>query len=173
VPNRGLNIENIRTLVKHQRNAHFVEDLREGSALLNHTNRQFLRGFSLQDCQITSFYETRDTRAVVVRDDGHWERDGPMVRVVTSDSATWALPTDAIHMQIPIDADHSTMVKFPDNSDPHYITVRDRLYECVKKAPSTIENRLARGAPVSLGECMWISKFNEIQRINDTKLEVL
>ena len=60
-------------------------------------------------------------------------------------------------MPIPIDADHSAMVKFPDNSDPHYITVRDRLYECVKKAPGIIENRLARGAQsVSLGECMWI-----------------
>jgi hypothetical protein len=60
-------------------------------------------------------------------------------------------------MQIPIDADHFTMVKFSDNYDPHYITVRDRLYECVKRAPGIIETRLARGAlPVSVGECMWI-----------------
>jgi hypothetical protein len=77
--------------------------------------------------------------------------------MVTSDSATWALPTEAIHMQIPIDADHSAMVKFSDNYDPHYITVRDRLCEYVKNAPSIIENRLARGVlPVSAGECMWI-----------------
>ena len=90
-----------------------------------------------------------------VRDDGRWEREGPMVRMVTSDSATWALPTEAIHMQIPIDADHSTMVKFSDNSDPDYSTVRDRLYECVKKAPGIIENRVARGAQlVGLGERM-------------------
>jgi hypothetical protein len=72
-----------------------------------------------------------------------------MIRVVTSDSATWALPTEAIHMQIPIDADHFAMVKYSDNSDHHYRTVRDRLYECVKKAHGVIENRLARGA--SLG----------------------
>ena len=80
-----------------------------------------------------------------------------MVRMVTSESATWALPTEAIHMQIPIDADHSTMVKYSDNHDPRYITVRVRLYECVKKAPGIIENRLARGACV--GECMWIFKI--------------
>ena len=79
-----------------------------------------------------------------------------MARMVTFDSATWALPTEAIHMQIPIDTDHSTLVKYCDNHDPHYITVRVRLYECVKKAPGIIENRLARGA--SLGECMWIFK---------------
>jgi hypothetical protein len=77
-----------------------------------------------------------------------------MMRMVTSDSATCALPTEPIHMQIPIDADHSTMVKFSDNYDPHYITVRDRLYECVKRAPGIIENRLARGA--SVGEGIWI-----------------
>jgi hypothetical protein len=76
-----------------------------------------------------------------------------MVRMVTSDSATWALPTEPIHMQIPIDADHSTMVKFSDNYDPHYIAVRDRLYECVKRAPGIIKNRLARRA--SVGGCMW------------------
>jgi hypothetical protein len=51
-------------------------------------------------------------------------------------------------MQIPIDADHSAMVKFSDNYDPHYIAVRDRLYECVKRAPGIITNRLARCASV-------------------------
>jgi hypothetical protein len=56
-------------------------------------------------------------------------------------------------MQIPIDADHSAMVKFSDNYDPHYIAVRDKLYECVKRAPGIITNRLARCA--SVGECMW------------------
>jgi hypothetical protein len=79
-----------------------------------------------------------------------------MIRMVTSDSATWALPTEAIHAQIPIDADHSAMVKYCDNHDPHYIAVRDRLYECVKKAPGIIQNRLARG--VSVGGCTWICK---------------
>ena len=77
-----------------------------------------------------------------------------MIRMVTSESATCALPSEAIHMQIPIDADHSTMVKFSDSHDPHYITVRDRLYECVKKAPEIIKNRLTGDA--RHGECMWI-----------------
>ena len=74
-----------------------------------------------------------------------------MVRMVTSESATYALPTEAIHMQIPIDADHSTMVKFSDNYDPTYITVRDRLYDCVKKAPGIIRDRLVRGANLREG----------------------
>ena len=98
-----------------------------------------------------------DLDVLEVRDDGRWEGKGPMVRMVTPESAARALPTEAIHMQIPIDADHSSMVKYSDKYDPHYITVRDMLYECVKKAPGIIENRLARGA--SLRERMWIFKI--------------
>jgi len=142
VPNRGINIDNLRTLVKDQKNEHFVHDLREGSELLRHVYQRFLQGFNLHDCEITSFYELRDTRAVVVRG-GTWTRNGAMIRLVTQDSATYSLPTEASHMQIGIDADHSNMVKFTDNCDHHYITVRDRVSQCVGNAPSIIEARLA------------------------------
>jgi hypothetical protein len=53
-------------LVKDQKNSHFVNDLREGSALLKYIHQQFERGFELKDCEIISFYETKDTRTVVV-----------------------------------------------------------------------------------------------------------
>ncbi|KAA8894431.1 hypothetical protein FN846DRAFT_819409 [Sphaerosporella brunnea] len=142
VPHRGLNNQNISTLVKGQRNSHFINDLREGSALLKEAHEHFLQ-LCLSDCQITSFYETRDTRAVVVLKDGSWDRSGAMVRIVTEESATWALPTEARYMRIPIDADHSDMVKFTDHDDRHYMTVLNRLHECVGKAPGIIENRLA------------------------------
>jgi hypothetical protein len=176
VPNRGLDIKNIRTLVKDQRNEHFIDDLREGSALLKHAHRHFLRGFQLNDCQITSFYETRDTRAVVVcllhtvyyllighaltllmlkvREDGNWNRSGEMVRIVTEESATWALPTEANYGRIPIDANHSDMVKFTDRNDRHYMTVLERLHGCVGKARGVIENRLAKGGKEGEEECM-------------------
>jgi len=65
-------------------------------------------------------------------------------------------------MQIPIDADHSNMVKFSDRYDPRYITVRDRLYECVKKAPEIIKNRLAIGAhhgELAISESLFMVPF--------------
>jgi len=74
--------------------------------------------------------------------------------VVTFDLAIWTLLIEAIYMQILIYVDYSAMVKYFDNYDLHYIMVWDRLYECVKKASSIIENRSARG--LNLGECMWI-----------------
>ncbi|KAA8913656.1 hypothetical protein FN846DRAFT_929114 [Sphaerosporella brunnea] len=152
VPNRGLNVENLRTLVMHQTNAHLVNDLREGSELLRHAYQHFLQGFTHKDCQITSFYELRDTKAVIVREDGSWERSGGMIRVVSQESATFALPTEAIHMQVPIDADHSNMVKFADKADPNYIPVRDRLSDYVAKAPGILETRLASPAAARGGQ---------------------
>ena len=142
VPNRGLNVENLRTLVKDQKNEHFINDLREGSELLRQAYQRFLQGVELKGCQITSFFELRDTQAVVLRPDGTWKRSGEMTRVVTKESATFSLPSEAIHMQLGIDADHSNMVKFADNCDHHYIRVRDRLMECVGNAPNIIEARL-------------------------------
>jgi hypothetical protein len=171
VPHRGLNNQNISTLVKGQRNSHFINDLREGSALLKEVHEHFLQ-LCLSDCQITSFYETKDTRTVVRMPSGHrrlssvltlrvmkelkdgnWVRSGPMVRIVTEESATWALPTETRYMRKPIDADHSDMVKFTDESDRHYMTVLDRLHDCVEKAPGILKNRLAKRGKGE-NECM-------------------
>ncbi|KAF8533194.1 hypothetical protein BDD12DRAFT_947879 [Trichophaea hybrida] len=160
VPNRGLNIENIMTLVKDQRNSHFINDLRETSTLLKHVHNQFLQVSELKDCKTTSFYETKDTKTVVVREDGRWERCGKMVRMVTEESATCALPTEPTHMQIPIDADHSNMVKFTDNQSDAYIRVWKRLEQSVKEAPSIVENRLASVGKLTVPEALFMIPFS-------------
>jgi len=130
--------------VKDQKNEYFINDLREGSELLWQSYQRFTQCVKLKGCLITSCYELRDTQRVMVdARTGRWARNGEMVRVVTRESATFALPTEPIHMQLGIDADHSSMVKFADNSDHHYIRVRDRLSECVRNAPSIIEARFA------------------------------
>jgi len=130
--------------VKDQRNEYFINDLREGSELLWQSYQRFTQCVKLKGCLITSCYELRDTQRVMVDvHTGRWARSGETVRVVTRESATFALPTEPIHMQLGIDADHSNMVKFTDNCDHHYITVRDRLSECVRNAPSIIEARFA------------------------------
>ncbi|KAI5842039.1 hypothetical protein BZA05DRAFT_380199 [Tricharina praecox] len=143
VPHRGLNIKNFRTLVKDQKNEHFIGDLRVGSDFLRLSHQRFSQVVELNSCQVISFFECRDTQAVVIDDrTGCWKRSGEMIRLVTQESATFALRTEATHMQIGIDADHSNIVKFDDNSDHHYSTVRDRLLYCVEKAPRIIESRL-------------------------------
>ncbi len=61
VPNKGLNNENMLSMVRGQNNEHLINDLRNDSPLLLSLYQNFLRGFKYDDCSITSFYETRDT----------------------------------------------------------------------------------------------------------------
>jgi hypothetical protein len=63
VPNKGLNNENLMSMVKGQRNENLVNDLRVGSPLLQLAYENFLRGFKYNDCWIVSFYETHDTQS--------------------------------------------------------------------------------------------------------------
>ena len=127
--------------MKDQKNEDFVNSLGVGSELLSFTDDYFLRvvGGELKGCHAVSFYETRDTRAVDRCPDGSWTRSGEMIRLVTQESATLALP---MHQQIAIDADHSKMVKFTNRRDQSYEIVEGRLSECAKGAQNIIEARL-------------------------------
>jgi len=145
VPNRGLDLNSLRTLVRDQKNADFLGNLSEGSEFLKFAHDYFARAVEteLEGCQIVSFYETKDTPSVEALADGSWSRSGKMIRVVAQESATNALPNESVCQQIAIDADHSNMVKFTDDCDHHYIAVRERLSECVANAPRIIKARLA------------------------------
>jgi hypothetical protein len=68
VPNRGLNNENMLSLVKGKKNVSFLNDLMEGSALIHDLHTAFLRSVKskLSACYVTSFFETKDTQTVVV-----------------------------------------------------------------------------------------------------------
>lgn len=142
--------------MQDQNNEYFVNDLREGSELLRQAYQRFTQSVQLEGCQITSCYELRDTQAVIVDPrTGRWIT-GEMIRVVTQDSATYALPTDPIHMQLGIDADHLSMVKFTDPFDHRYSIIRERLSQCVAKAPGIVEARVPKvETPPRKHEGMW------------------
>ncbi|KAI5855156.1 hypothetical protein BZA05DRAFT_349757, partial [Tricharina praecox] len=127
VPSRGLDLRRLRTLVREPKHADYIYNLSEDSDFLRFTCDDFLRAVEvhLGGCQIVSFFETRDTRAVGVHPDGSWTRSGAMIRAVPEASATFGpRPHGVMHKYVAIAADHSTMVKFAHNSDPHYTIVR-------------------------------------------------
>jgi hypothetical protein len=68
VPHRGLNNENLLSLMKEKKSAPFVANLMEGSELLETLHVAFLRSYKagLEECFIVSFYETKDTKTVTV-----------------------------------------------------------------------------------------------------------
>lgn len=67
VPNRGLNIEAMRSMVKGQPNSRLVEDLDPESQCLPLLHEAFCYHFKFEDSPIISIYETMRTRTVVVR----------------------------------------------------------------------------------------------------------
>jgi hypothetical protein len=66
VPNRGLDASNLETLVRKQKNAQLISDLKEGSPLLRHIDEAFRNSFIYKDTIVISFFETKDTRTVNV-----------------------------------------------------------------------------------------------------------
>ncbi|KAA8909379.1 hypothetical protein FN846DRAFT_942526 [Sphaerosporella brunnea] len=144
VPNKGLNNQNLLSMVKGQKNETLIRDLQEDSPLLLGAYENFLRGFTFDDCRITSFYETEDTKTAVQQPDGTWKRTGPAIRMVSTSSATWVSPNEKVYDQLPIEADHSAMVKFYGPSDEIYRTVKSKIQQAVEKAPGVIKTRLSR-----------------------------
>jgi hypothetical protein len=64
-----------------------------------------------------------------------------MIKMVTQDSATYTLPWEKRSEHIPIDADHSGLVKFPDENHADYRRVLMKLVEFVKDGPAVMERR--------------------------------
>jgi hypothetical protein len=63
--------------------------------------------------------------------------------MVTSASATKSAPGEKFYDQLPLEGDHSTMVKFTSREVEDYITVSGRILEYVTDAPVVIEKRFA------------------------------
>jgi hypothetical protein len=82
-----------------------------------------------------------NSRLLLQRDlDGKVAKNGRMVRLVTRESATQAIPGEKFHNQIPIQADHSTMVKYDEDDDGNYTIVRGKLVEVVQKFSGRVED---------------------------------
>lgn len=63
--------------------------------------------------------------------------------LVEHTSATHAGPNEKNYDQLPIDADHSDIVKFDDLSNPYYIVVAERVRKLVALGPGILAQRLA------------------------------
>lgn len=63
--------------------------------------------------------------------------------MVTKDSACRIGIEDNFHKEIPLDVNHSDLVKFSSQSDDMYGRVLDRMKELVKKAPAVVEGRFS------------------------------
>ncbi|KAI5793482.1 hypothetical protein FPQ18DRAFT_304789 [Pyronema domesticum] len=114
IPNRGLGNNNLLSLVRDQKNARLVQDLGHSSALSRVIHQNFAQVLkaAIPNCRVMSFYEVCDSNSIEETPDGSWKQTGARLRLVTIESATHAIPTEAFHDQISLDTDHSGLVKF-------------------------------------------------------------
>lgn len=58
-------------------------------------------------------------------------------------SATYASMNEKNYDQLPINTDHSNLVKFSHSSDDDYVIIQSRISQWVTDAPSVIQERFA------------------------------
>ncbi|PTB53172.1 hypothetical protein M431DRAFT_509509 [Trichoderma harzianum CBS 226.95] len=144
VPNRGLDNLNLMSMVKGQPNEDLVRNLGVESPFLNHLHESFHRRFTLNS-EIICVFETKTTPTIEWNSETKsWERTGPEVMMVPQNSAIYAGPNEKPYDQLPIEADHSEIVKFSNASNSDYIIIQSRIEKWVQKAPAVIRDRFRR-----------------------------
>ncbi|VUC31502.1 unnamed protein product [Clonostachys rosea] len=114
VPSLGMNQSHLVMMTKGQANEGLSQDLsrENGSDYLRRLNRSFEGVSTLKDARIYWAYETKQTRIPVKLASTQWNKNGPFAVLVNPDSATCHRNTTEKLKTIPIDENHSDMVKF-------------------------------------------------------------
>ncbi|KAF2633913.1 hypothetical protein BU25DRAFT_381757 [Macroventuria anomochaeta] len=145
IPHRGLVVDDIQKMLAgehgHPRRE-LLGQIKEQSDLLALQLDDFRN--LVRDRKVVSFYETVQTRQLQFDSESkRWTRTGDFVTAVDSDSALLQLP-DAMEEKIPIDADHSMIVKFDNKNVRGYSSARDKLRQFARDAPGVVADRFAR-----------------------------
>ncbi|KAL7955267.1 hypothetical protein V8C34DRAFT_327435 [Trichoderma compactum] len=157
VPNRGLDNISLMSMVKGQPNEDLVRNLSGESPFSIHLHESFIKRFTLGS-EIICVYETKTTPTVKLNlKTKSWERTGPEVMMVPQNSAIYAGPNEKHYDQLPIEADHSEIVKFSDASNSDYIIIQSRMDKWVQKAPAVIRERFRRIRTTQESSILWVN----------------
>ncbi|KFZ01163.1 hypothetical protein V500_00867 [Pseudogymnoascus sp. VKM F-4518 (FW-2643)] len=162
VPNRGLESSSLNSMVKGQPNEDLVRNLHPDSSFLSLLHQRFLDKFVLEDSKIICIYETNYTATVEFSPETRkWEKTGDKVMMVPKVSATYASINEKKYDQLPINADHSNIVKFSDSSHDDYVIIQSRIRQCVKDAPRVIQERFAgHKKALSVAQSKYVKALN-------------
>ncbi|KAI1112399.1 hypothetical protein F5Y14DRAFT_442622 [Nemania sp. NC0429] len=136
VPNRGLWDDQLRTIVRGRPS----QALRDSLIVDNDSEPpEYLKRMS---CQFSETF--KDYKYEVIDDDGSLSVTGEIRLLVTKESATGTgLVAAADEDNVPLDADHSGLVKFESRHNQHYLIVKGRLSNIMARAPSVVDDRFA------------------------------
>ncbi|KAL0631516.1 hypothetical protein Q9L58_009624, partial [Maublancomyces gigas] len=156
VPNKGLEVERLRDMVKGQPNSQLIEDLDSSSEFLRRHNffgstpgPETYKSFQCMKhdlpllfryCLINLFsvlswflprLVSPYAHSYELKISGVWTAKGPKVMIVSRESAIWATPKGSEDDIFSINADHSEITKFTDSTSHDYLN----------EAPSVIHKR--------------------------------
>ena len=141
VPNQGMDISSLLSMVSGQPNLHFLSTLSKDGGLLQSLIEKFQATFAFQDSHIYSFYETDMSPTAKEGEPGRWSMTGDPTVLVDRHSARSGRSWEGTHLhQLPIKKNHSDMVKFP-QYDPDCDIVCDILRQFGQDARGVISRR--------------------------------
>ncbi|KAK1238167.1 hypothetical protein MKX08_002746 [Trichoderma sp. CBMAI-0020] len=112
VPSLGMEQSYLMAMVEGQANQTLVQDLSRNSNYVRRLDEAF-NGLSFRHMvKIYWAYETEESPTVVKLLDGSWSKNGPSAILVNPESATCHYYRNDKSLTIPINKDHSNMVKF-------------------------------------------------------------
>ncbi|KAH9869852.1 hypothetical protein J1614_006772 [Plenodomus biglobosus] len=144
-PHKGLVVDDIQQMLsgqdKHPRSK-LLQQIKSESDLLANQRVDFTN--LIRDRKIVSFYETQQTKRLEFNSESRcWERTGTGLTAVDVGSALLELP-DIIEDKIPLNADHSMMVKFDNKNEPGYTSARSKLQQFEQDALGVVAARFSR-----------------------------
>ncbi|OBT91277.1 hypothetical protein VE02_00373 [Pseudogymnoascus sp. 03VT05] len=143
-PHKGLVIDDIQCMVagkdQHPR-MELLEQIKLKSDLLMYQLVDFKN--LIRDRKIVSFYERHQTRRLQLNPETNkWGRTGEYMTAVESGSGLLELP-DSTEVKIPVDADHSQIVKFDNRNAEAYKTAVGYLKEFEQDAGKVVLDRFS------------------------------
>ena len=173
VPNLGLRQDQLRELVLGQANEILIANLvvdREGepSSYLKELTQKFVQCSRFQNpaFDVVSYFEEKASPTLQAssfppcvqnlahfsqkRRNGSLDKTGPPILLVTEDSAARIGLEDNFHQHLPLNVDHSGLVKFG-RGDPNYKRVKHSLEKLVIATHNIVSRRFAvkQGVPTS------------------------
>ncbi|KAI0895277.1 hypothetical protein F4806DRAFT_470381 [Annulohypoxylon nitens] len=143
VPNRGLRHEELAAILDPGNlTARLVSDIvvdddSEPTPFLKELGTNFIHLCQDKGLDIKAFYERERTFTTERTQDGKYVRSADESKkklMVTQDSATMIDGRVTLGSEIPLNADHSTMVKYKSENDPLYISVLPEVKWMIERA---------------------------------------
>ncbi|TGZ77075.1 hypothetical protein EX30DRAFT_212551 [Ascodesmis nigricans] len=136
-PHQGIRTEEMEAMLTDVQGPHakthiLLRQLREYSGFLKQQSEAL--GPVWEGRSVFSFYESYLSPTVKKSEKGTWSRDGEMVHLVRRTSSGLMIPEE---VRIPVDANHSDIVKFAGSSDTTYMKVIFHLQDLIDNTMSS------------------------------------